>query len=72
MKTDSQSISILNDLYLGIRLTPMDAIKRYGCTKLSTRIGELITEGFKIEREPVTVKTRTGRKTRVMSYYMKP
>lgn len=68
---DSQSISILNDLMTGLRLTPMDAIKRYGCTKLATRISELISEGFNIQKERVTVKTRRGT-SHVMSYFMKP
>ena len=41
---DSQTIQILNELMTGVVLTPMDAIKLCGCTKLSSRVGELCRE----------------------------
>lgn len=69
--TETQKEMMLADMMVGVRINPLEAIRRYGCTKAATRIGELIRDGFKIEKEPITVKTRRG-KTRVMSYYMKP
>ena len=65
--SDSQSISILNDLYAGVKLTPLDALQRYGCFRLGARIYDLKKEGFNIISEPVKVNGK-----RVMSYYMKP
>ena len=34
-------------------ITPMDAIHQIGCTKLATRISELIRDGYPIEKETV-------------------
>ena len=66
---DTQKEMIINDLMTGVVLTPLDSIKRHGCTKLSTRCSELIAEGFKIKKKMVEVRTRHG-VTRVMSYWM--
>ena len=49
-------------------ITPMDAIREIGCYKLSTRIGELIREGIKIEKQIVWAKTWTGERTHYMKY----
>lgn len=50
-------------------LTPFEAINLLGCTKLATRIGELIADGVKIKKEMVDVKTRNGN-ARVMRYWL--
>lgn len=34
-------------------ITPMDAIHQIGCTKLATRVSELIRDGHRIEKETV-------------------
>lgn len=39
-------------------ITPMEAIREIGCTKLATRISELIQRGEKIRKETVTDKNR--------------
>lgn len=39
-------------------ITPMEAIHELGCTKLATRISELIRMGEKIRKETVTDKNR--------------
>lgn len=70
MKTDTQKAQILNDLLTGASITPLYAWKNYGCSKLSTRCGELIRQGFPIDRKRVKVKTRNGYVS-VMSYFMK-
>lgn len=67
-QTDSQKTMIINWLTTKAPLTPMDAIRHIGCTKLSTRCGELEREGFPIKRKPVMVKNRFGKMVRVMQY----
>lgn len=49
-------------------ITPMDAIYEIGCTKLSTRIGELIRDGVKIEKAVVYGKNRWGKAIHYMKY----
>ena len=49
-------------------VTPMDAIVEIGCYKLSTRVGELIRAGFKIQKEMVYTKNRWGEPTHYMKY----
>lgn len=73
MKNNSQKAAIIGELMTGVTLTPLDAIRRFGCTKLSSRIGEIERElpKMKIDRGWLTVKTRYG-KTTVRTYRMKP
>lgn len=49
-------------------ITPMDAFMELGCTKLATRISEMIRDGVKIRKTPVKSVTRTGRKVIYMRY----
>ena len=49
-------------------ITPYQAFTDIGVTKLSTRIGEMIKLGIKIEKEKITVKNRYGDETEVMKY----
>ena len=49
-------------------ITPMDAIHEFGCTKLATRISELIDLGHSIEKQTVTSKNRYGQKVHYMRY----
>ena len=41
-------------------ITSWEAIKRFGCTRLSAKIYDLRKEGFSIKSEPVTKKNRYG------------
>lgn len=41
-------------------ITSWEAIKRFGCTRLSAKIYELRKEGYAIKSEPVTKKNRYG------------
>ena len=70
----SQKKRILLRLQAGERLTPMDAIIKIGCTKLSTRVSELINkEGHsEIQKQEVFVTTADGKQTKVMSYFIDP
>ena len=71
-RTLSQKKRILLRLQAGERLTPMDAITKIGCTKLSTRVSELINkEGHtEIQKQEVYVTTADGAQTKVMSYFI--
>jgi hypothetical protein len=48
----------------------MEAFKKFGCTKLSNRIGELEDQGIvaKIYRRKKKVKTRYGKHVSVVEY----
>ena len=52
-------------------ITPMQAFIDLGITKLSTRIGELIRDGYDIEKEKVTARNRFGEKCSFMRYTLK-
>ena len=66
----SQKRRILRHLQEGWPLTPMQAIDLYGCTKLATRVSELINKDghTEIQKEMVWVNTADGKQTRVMQY----
>lgn len=49
-------------------ITPFQAFTDLGCTKLATRISELIQDGVKIKKEWVGSKNRYGEKVRFMKY----
>ena len=57
----TQHDMILEFMRLNEWITPMDAIDEIGCTKLSTRIGELVLMGYEIERQTVRKKNRWGK-----------
>lgn len=64
----SQNTQILAWLQEGNSLTPMDALNRFGCSRLVSRIGEL-KEMHDIQKEMITVPTRRGTVI-VASYFM--
>ncbi len=49
-------------------ITPWDAFFDLGITKLSTRIGEIIRSGLKIEKTVVYARNRYGEKVHFMKY----
>lgn len=51
-----------------VGITPMEAFINLGITKLSTRVGEMIRRGYKIEKTTVNVPTRYGKMARVTRY----
>jgi predicted amidohydrolase len=63
----SQTEVILAALRGGERLTQLDAISRFGCTRLAARIHELREQGYAVQTR--TIKTRTGK--RIAEYSMK-
>lgn len=49
-------------------ITPWEAFTELGCTKLATRISELIAQGVDIRKEPMTTKNRYGQTCTYMKY----
>ncbi len=64
----NQKQMILADLEKGVVLTPWKAILDYGCTKLSTRIGEL--NDPRIHKTTQSRVNRFGVKVHFMSYWI--
>lgn len=48
---ESQKAQIISHMEEGGWLTPILAIRLFGCTKLATRISELIREGYPIIKD---------------------
>tara|TARA_Y100000361_G_scaffold149134_1_gene162947 strand:+ start:607 stop:801 length:195 start_codon:yes stop_codon:yes gene_type:complete len=55
----SQNNQILEYLKSGKKLTPLTALKKFGCFRLSARILDLRQEGHAIVTENVTRKGKT-------------
>lgn len=64
----TQRDQILAHLEQGRPITPMQALRLYGCARLGARIHELREDGYPITRELVHVPTRAGGRTRVARY----
>ena len=67
-KRPTQKEMILDYMRIYGWITPMDAIEHIGCTKLSTRIGELARKGYEIVKEWVVKKNRWGVTVRYKRY----
>ena len=63
MKTQNEKI--LNHLKKGKKITPISALKMFGCFRLSARIYNLIRQGYDIKMERIT---KDGKK--FGSYYL--
>jgi hypothetical protein len=50
----SQCDMILGALRRGERLTPLDALRRFGCLRLAARVDDLRSAGHRISTEMVT------------------
>lgn len=49
--TAVQNAQILRDLKIGLTITPLEALDKYGCFRLSARIFELKAQGWPIDCE---------------------
>ena len=63
----TQKEEILSYMRANGSITSKEAMDSLGCMRLASRIHDLVNDGWKIERETVTVKTRHG-KARVTRY----
>lgn len=57
--SESQNQAILEHLQSGNAITPMDALKLFGCFRLGARIWDLEQAGHKIKHESVTENGKT-------------
>ena len=53
----SQSAQILESLLRGERLTPIDALERFGCFRLGGRIYDLRKAGYGVKSEMIETKS---------------
>ena len=51
-------------------ITPLQAMERFGCMRLSGRIHDLRSMGYEISSEIVEVKNRYGEKCHVSRYQL--
>lgn len=67
---ESQNKQILADLLTGCKITAMDALARYGCARLASRINQIKNMGFDVKSEMIEVPTRSGRGAKVAQYFI--
>jgi hypothetical protein len=58
----TQTDSILAHLEAGNRITPIEALSRFGCFRLGARIYDLRRDGHDISSKTKEVTTRDGKK----------
>ena len=63
IRTESQGKQILKYLQEGHSLTPLDALKKFGCFRLGARIWDLKDKGYNIRTDIIKLG-----KSRVASY----
>ena len=68
MNKVSQNKKILEHLQTFDRITSLEAINKYGITRLSGRIFDLREQGYPIAKQMITVKNRFGEDCRVAEY----
>jgi len=66
-ETASQNAMIRKALEDGETLTPLDAMRRFGCMRLGARVWDLRRQGLAIESQMVAVG---GQRKRVAAYRM--
>ncbi len=69
-KNKSQISDVIHHLRKYKSITSMEAIKRYGATRLSSIIYVLKERGFGIETELREIKNRYGHITRIAVYHL--
>lgn len=70
MGTKTQNLRILAALLAGESLTALDALERFGCFRLTSRIHDLKKQGAQIDSEFVEVMNREGNPVRVKRYWL--
>ena len=53
----TQSEMILAALESGRRLTPLDALREFGCLRLGARVWDMRRDGHNVQREMVMIST---------------
>jgi len=68
MHVPSQNELIMNHLKEHESITSLEATKLYGIMRLSARIADLKSLGFRFDTQTVAVKNRYGQTCRVTAY----
>ena len=69
--TESQRAKILDWMLDGNRITPLEALRRFGSMRLGARIHELRERGVQIEDRFITIPDPdTGKEKRVKEYWI--
>jgi hypothetical protein len=58
MEAKSQEKRILNYLQNGGKITPLEALNKFGCLRLSGRIYDLRRKGYNIKSNRITVNKK--------------
>ena len=64
----AQTDKILQYLRENGSITPVDALREFGCMRLASRVSDLKKAGFPISRELETAKNRYGEPVRYARY----
>lgn len=67
---NSQNQKILKYMKEHGQITPMDALKQFGCMRLAARVKELRNKGYNIESTTIT-NVREGKNVSYSSYYLR-
>ena len=59
----NQTEAILEYLQEGNPITPLEALREFGCMRLAARIADLKAKGYLIDSRPKKVPTRIGETT---------
>jgi len=59
----NQTEAILEYLQEGNPITPLEALREFGCMRLAARIADLKAKGYEITSRPKKVPTRIGETT---------
>lgn len=67
----TQNEMILTHLQENGEITPLDAMREFGCMRLSARIADLRAQGYEIESNVKTTRNRYGHCTNYAVYSLK-
>lgn len=67
-RAETQIGQILDALRRGDALTPLEAWRRFGCSRLAARVHQLRRCGVVIDARAIRVQTADGRSARVAEY----
>ncbi len=67
---ESQCNKVLHFIETEGSITPLDALREFGCMRLASRVSDLKRKGYPIIREMETAKNRYGEPIRYARYRM--
>ncbi len=69
---ETQNEKILKYLKENGSITPIDALREFGCMRLGARIWDLKSIGYEITSKMETTKNRYGEPVHFARYFLKP